>query len=187
MKVLVKNYSFNVVNKTVTLHDYDKLKIEQFLLITNTTRNKIIYNFAKLGFGGSITFGNPTTLTLETSLDGMASQDSLQIFIDVPVEAFNTTIPSLSNRAVLSAAAIYEVNGISTFGQFQFFQIRSGLNLDTSTLLYSCYLKPTDNFNIKFDKGLIIPSGVVQLLNSTTPTSINLNNNNLLFTASYIK
>jgi hypothetical protein len=185
MKILVTDYTFTPSTKRIVFNSYININLEQLLLITNATTNTIIYNFAKPELGAEKF--NANTITLDFNTASMNAADRLQIFIEAPTEALNTTTASLSNRAVLSAAAIYEVNGISTFGQFQFFQIRSGQDLNTSNLLYSCYLKPTDNFNIKFDKGLNIPSGVVHMLNSSNPITVNLNDNNLLFTTSYIK
>lgn len=185
MKVLVTDYTFNPSTKRITFNGYSNINLEQLLLITNATTNTIIYNFAKANLGAEKF--NANTITLDFNTASMNAADRLQIFIEAPTETLNTTTTSLSNRFVLSANAIYEINGVSTYGQFQFIQIRSGLNLSTSTLLYTGYLKPSENFTVKFDKGLIVPSGVVQIVNSSDLTTFVPNTNNLMFTTSYIK
>jgi len=184
MKFLVPNYSFNASLKRVTFNDYGTIKLDQILLITNVTRNIIIYNFAKPELGGVVT---SNYITLEYNTAAMSNTDRLQIFIEAPTDSLNTTYSTMSSRFVLSAATIFELNGISTFGQEQFIQIRDGSNVNTSTLVYTGILKPFENFNINFQKGINIPSGVAQIVNSSSPTTITLNDNNLLFTASYIK
>lgn len=84
MKVLVTDYSFNASSKTVTFNEYTNIELNRLLLITNATRNTIIYNFANPVLGGTVT-GN--VLTLASSTVGMSSDDKLQIFYeneDVP-------------------------------------------------------------------------------------------------------
>jgi hypothetical protein len=184
MKVLVKNYGFNASLKSVTFNDYNNIKLDQILLITNVTQNIIIYNFAKLELGGTVT-SNYITLNYDTT--SMSNTDRLQIFIEAPTDSLTTTYSAMSSSFVLSAAAIFELNGISTFGQQQFIQVRDGLNINNSQLVYSGILQPFSNFNIIFSKGINISSGVAYILNSSTPTTIDKNDNNLLFTASYIK
>ena len=53
MKKLITNYTFNPIAKTVVFTDYDTIDLSQVLLITNTTDNQIIYNFACTG--GTVT------------------------------------------------------------------------------------------------------------------------------------
>ncbi|NBO99019.1 MAG: hypothetical protein EBU90_02655 [Proteobacteria bacterium] len=84
MKVLVTNYTFNASAKTVTFNSYSTIELNRLLLITNATRNTIIYNFASPALGGTVS-GN--TITLGTSTAGMTNEDKLQIFYeneDVP-------------------------------------------------------------------------------------------------------
>lgn len=57
------------------------LRLEQILLITNTTRNAIIYNFADATKGATAFGSNTLTLTADTSMDNF--DDSLQIYVDV--------------------------------------------------------------------------------------------------------
>jgi hypothetical protein len=83
MKILVGvdlgAYSFNATSKTVTLTGLDILTLDQLLLITNVTDNKIIYQFNKPGYGASIT-NNVITLDFDTSQ--MQDDDVLQIFVE---------------------------------------------------------------------------------------------------------
>ena len=79
MKILFENYSFNAAAKTVTFNTTDVLTLEQLLIITNVTTNKIIYNFADPNAGGTIV---NNVLTLDFNTTSMSSSDKLQIFID---------------------------------------------------------------------------------------------------------
>jgi hypothetical protein len=79
MKILFENYSFNATAKTVTFNTTDVITLEQLLIITNVTTNKIIYNFADPNAGGTIA-NNVLTLNFDTTL--MSSSDKLQIFVD---------------------------------------------------------------------------------------------------------
>jgi hypothetical protein len=104
MKILVKNYTFspNTANLgTITFTGYSSLTLNQLLLITNTTKNTIIYNFADPTAGGSIS-GNVLSLSANTST--MSSGDSLQIFIDdfdLPADQAN----QLTSNVILSSIA----------------------------------------------------------------------------------
>jgi hypothetical protein len=79
MRSLISNYSFDPALRTVTLLDFSSIELERVLLITNVTRNKIIYNFADPQLGGSVS-GNSVILNTDTS--GMLSTDKLQIFYE---------------------------------------------------------------------------------------------------------
>ena len=79
MKVLVTNYTFNASAKTVTFNSYSTLELNRLLLITNATRNTIIYNFASPALGGTVS-GNTITLLTDTSM--MSNNDKLQIFYE---------------------------------------------------------------------------------------------------------
>jgi hypothetical protein len=79
MKIPITNYAFNKTNKTVTFKDYLSVNLESVLLITNVTKNIIIYNFANPKLGGTIAT-NVLTLTYDTS--SMSNSDKLQIFYE---------------------------------------------------------------------------------------------------------
>lgn len=90
MKRLVTTYTFDASAKTVTLDAVYNL--EQILLITNTTRNAIIYNFSDY-YAGGVLVGN--VLTLEYNTTAMADTDRLQIWVEdtalTPATATNQT------------------------------------------------------------------------------------------------
>jgi hypothetical protein len=99
MKILFENYSFNASAKTVTFNTTDVITLEQLLVITNVTTNKIIYNFADPNAGGSIT---NNVLTLDFDTTSMSSSDKLQIFIDnVLTPASDETLQFLSDQTAL--------------------------------------------------------------------------------------
>lgn len=81
MKRLITNYTFNAATKTVTFAQYGTIELNRVLLITNTTDNIIIYNFADTTKGGTVA---TNVLTLEYDTAGMDNADALQIYYDAP-------------------------------------------------------------------------------------------------------
>jgi hypothetical protein len=79
MKKIIENYTFNPTNKEIIFNDYDTIELERVLLITNVTRNEIIYSFADPSKGGSVR-GNVLTLNYDTS--DMDETDKLQIWYE---------------------------------------------------------------------------------------------------------
>ena len=70
------------------------MALENFLLITNTTANTIIYNFAD-STTGAVSFNN-NILTLDYNTSAMASTDRLQIYVDLP--SYEETLHDLLRR-----------------------------------------------------------------------------------------
>jgi hypothetical protein len=64
------------------LPSYVSLGLQNILLITNTTANTIIYNFADSSIG-AVSFVN-NVLTLDISTTGQSSANKLQIYLDLP-------------------------------------------------------------------------------------------------------
>jgi len=80
MKSLLTNYTFTASAKQIFLSGVTyNIAQDQLLLITNVTRNIIIYSFADPAAGGYIN-NNVLTLSADTTL--MANSDRLQIFFD---------------------------------------------------------------------------------------------------------
>lgn len=69
-------YSFKASLNKIELEYSSLLPLSHYLIITNVTSNKIIYNFACEGYGGYI---DGTSLVLETSTSDMLDSDILQI------------------------------------------------------------------------------------------------------------
>jgi hypothetical protein len=57
MKKLITGYNFNSNSGIIQLTQYSGLVLENFLLVTNVSQNKIIYNFAD-PTTGAISFNN---------------------------------------------------------------------------------------------------------------------------------
>jgi hypothetical protein len=99
-KKLIRTYTFNAAAKTVAISGY--VTLSNLLLITNTTRNTIIYNFADPTQVSTISYSpttNITTITLGYNTTvGMANADKLMIYIDDqtnmtrPEEAFTDPV-----------------------------------------------------------------------------------------------
>lgn len=107
MKVLVTNYTFNASAKTVTFNSYSTLELNRLLLITNATRNTIIYNFASPALGGTVS-GNTITLLTDTSM--MDSTDKLQIFYENEDTPATDQMITLLNRIVGSLRGAQNVD-----------------------------------------------------------------------------
>jgi hypothetical protein len=100
-KKLVHQYTFTPGNANVgTIAIPGYYELARFLLITNTSTNTIIYNFASSGLGGTATYSdatNITTLTLQTNTSSMSASHQLQIYVDEyyqdPVEKMRVSTP----------------------------------------------------------------------------------------------
>ena len=91
----VGSYTFNPGAKTVTFSNLQQaLTLANILLITNTTANTIIYNFAD-PTTGAISFNN-NILTLDYDTSSMNSSDILQIYVDV--ESYEESLHDLLRR-----------------------------------------------------------------------------------------
>ena len=88
-KKLVRNYTFVAASKTVTING--NYNLSSLLLITNVTRNVIIYNFANPSLGATASYNSTTdqtTFTLVFNTAGHSSTDNLQIYVDELVNEF---------------------------------------------------------------------------------------------------
>lgn len=81
MKQLIKNYAFNTAAKTITLADFATVTLDRLALITDTTTNKILYNFADSSVSSATIATN--VITLSTLQGGESSGDKLRIDYDV--------------------------------------------------------------------------------------------------------
>jgi hypothetical protein len=70
------------------------LGLQQILVVTNVTRNTIIYNFADPDAGEAAYSNNVLTLTANTATQ--SASDVLQVFVDVPEADFPS--PSIADR-----------------------------------------------------------------------------------------
>jgi hypothetical protein len=89
------SYTFDPTAKTVTFSNLAQfLTLANILLITNTTANTIIYNFAD-PTSGAVSFNN-NVLTLDYDTTSMNASDVLQIYIDV--ESYEESLATLLRR-----------------------------------------------------------------------------------------
>jgi hypothetical protein len=79
MKTLLETYTFTPSSQQITFPSTMTMSLEQLLLITNTTTNTIIYNFADPSAGGALA---NNVLTLDFNTTAMSSSDKLQIYFD---------------------------------------------------------------------------------------------------------
>jgi len=114
MKTLTTTYALTAspVGK-VQITNYPSITLDQILLITNVTRNIIIYNFADPTKGGYLT-GN--ILTLSATTTSMLSSDRLQIFIDdLTAPVYARYQDSTSYSPVTSISAVPALTGTNAF------------------------------------------------------------------------
>jgi hypothetical protein len=112
MKILANRYSFSPSTKQVFLSGFTtNIALEQLLLITNSSRNTIIYNFADPAAGGVI---SNNVITLSANTTSMLSTDRLQIFLDDLFEPlFGVYQDSTSYSPVTSVSAVPSLTGIN--------------------------------------------------------------------------
>jgi hypothetical protein len=92
---IVGGYTFNPAAKTITFTGLQyTITLANILLITNTTANTIIYNFAD-STNGAVSFAN-NVLTLDHNSVSMNATDALQIYIDV--ESYEESLATLLRR-----------------------------------------------------------------------------------------
>lgn len=120
MKILINNYTFDKTAKTVTFTDYTTIELKNLLLITNTTDNIIIYNFASPTKGGTVV-NNILTLVYDTS--AMDNGDKLQIYYDDGIdtnsltEATNTLIAAQTDLIQTIQELSYRLTGLTSLIQ----------------------------------------------------------------------
>ena len=92
---IVGGYIFDPAAKTITFTGLQyTITLANILLITNTTANTIIYNFAD-STNGAVSFAN-NVLTLDHNSVSMNATDALQIYIDV--ESYEESLATLLRR-----------------------------------------------------------------------------------------
>jgi hypothetical protein len=92
---IVGGYIFDPAAKTVTFTGLQyTITLANILLITNTTANTIIYNFAD-PTNGAVSFAS-NVLTLDYNSVSMNATDALQIYIDV--ESYEESLATLLRR-----------------------------------------------------------------------------------------
>lgn len=121
------NYTFNPTAKTITFSRLQQsLTLSNILLITNTTANTIIYNFAD-STTGAVSFTN-NVLTLDYNTTSMNSADVLQIYVDVP--SYEESLHDLLRRM----NKLLESNAVVDLQQRQRLTVDAIRNSATSTV-----------------------------------------------------
>lgn len=80
MKTVLKNYSFSVAGKTITLTDVSTVRLDRLALITDVATGKILYNFADSTVSTATVATN--VITLSVLQGGEANTDKLRIDYD---------------------------------------------------------------------------------------------------------
>ena len=102
MKQVHANYTFNAATKTITLTGLN-IGQDQLLLVTNTTRGIIYYNFASPDLKAVVSSGANTTIVLtDASTTGHSNTDKLLIHY----ENQSSTQPVTGTVAVIGSAIV---------------------------------------------------------------------------------
>ena len=123
----VGSYTFDPIAKTITFSNLaQSLTLANILLITNTTANTIIYNFAD-PLSGAVSFNN-NVLTLDYNTSSMNASDVLQIYVDV--ESYEESMQTLLRRM----NKLLESNAVVDLQQRQRLTIDAIRNSATATV-----------------------------------------------------
>jgi len=154
MKKLLNSYSFVPDSGLLYFTGLSGLSLENFLLVTNVTHNKIIYNFADPAAGAQLTGvdgGYNNGLYLDYATSGvMNSGDKLQIFYDVSNERVDTA----------SGCATGYSTGVGFTGTLYTpvfpldIQSVGGRAVDLAGSGFYPYYKVNDAVSLNFDKDL---------------------------------
>lgn len=98
-KAVIKNYSFSVAGKTITLTDISTVRLDKLALITDVTTNKILYNFADSTVSTATVATN--VITLSALQGGENNADKLRI--DYDVQSTDTSAFADTQQAVTNA------------------------------------------------------------------------------------
>jgi hypothetical protein len=159
-KRLIRTYTFNVAAKTIAVPGY--VTPSNLLLITNTTRNNIIYNFADASQVSTVSY-NPTTnistITLGYNYAGtMANTDKLMIYVD---DLSNATRPEEAFTDPVDKARVSEPQALIDTDFEYGTQISKWENLTMTNNRPYAYAIPTQIPNV---------SGITMATNSRTVT-----------------
>ena len=102
MKAKIDNYVFDKTAKTIVFTDYQNIRLDSILMVTNVTyQNTMIYLFNDSTKGGTVS-GNTLTLTYDTS--SMSNTDKLQIFYDDPDVVTYTDLAAVFKQLIAAVA-----------------------------------------------------------------------------------
>ena len=111
MKTLVKNYSFDPTQKTITFSDFTSLYLEQILFVLNQSKQSLLFGG---GVGSATIQGNVLQLGTVVSTTGMSTTDKLQIFLDDLQLGYGTAGTPTAN--VVSVQGLSGMTPIKTDG-----------------------------------------------------------------------
>lgn len=94
---IISDYIFNKTAKQITFSDFQIIRLEGIKLITNVDTNTVIYQFNKVGKGGTV-IDNVLTLDFDTS--SMNDTDKLMIIYDDPKDNFYSRFANLLYQIV---------------------------------------------------------------------------------------
>lgn len=160
MKTLIDDYTFNPSNRTITINELASLKLEQLLLITNTTDNVVIYNFADKSLSAT-TLGNVITLNYNTTT--MSSSDALQIFIDTP----NTDFVGLNELLTDGISEIvHQLQSLRNDGGMADASGRVRCNIETGSMNIGTVTTVGTMTNVASAGGYALQNSIMSMTNS---------------------
>ena len=83
MKKLLTGWLFDTDKGEITFIDYNSIRIESILLIINSTKDVVMYNWCDYKLSGTVS-GNVLTVDYDTRR--MSNQDRLLIYYETPYD-----------------------------------------------------------------------------------------------------
>jgi len=141
MRQVVTNYSFDTTAQTITLTDFtsvDPVALERLFLVTDVTRNEIVYSFADPTIASAVVSNN-NVITFSSLPGGVSNSDHLQIIYEAkstdpiyeyPVTELTGALPAGANALgtveVTNFPATQPVSGTVDVNNFPATQAISG-------------------------------------------------------------
>lgn len=125
-QILVSNYTFDKVAKTITFTDFTTIQLERIQLITDTTNGTILYQFNKVTKGGTVAT-NVLTLTYDTNTGSFNNTDDLQIlYADSSFAALDQVeFLSAVSKGIIGHGVVQDSPDVISDGQTAAYRINS--------------------------------------------------------------
>ena len=167
MKILIPNYTFNAAAKQITFPGYSTLSLASFLIITDTTVNQIIYNFADSTAGGTVA-GNVLTLTYNTT--ALSNTDALLIYYDdATIQARDASLQLMEGQNDLLRRMVKLMESQGTVDSSN----RQRVSIDASTATVATSLASTTVTSITMPASTPIGSALTAQAGNSYPDSVN--------------
>jgi hypothetical protein len=100
MKTIITSYTFNATTGTIDFSSFSGFDVRRLVAVIDLTTKQVIYAVGTPGLGYSSVAGS--VVTLQSSMTGLATTDSLQVFYDDPAATVAVTgVATAANQATM--------------------------------------------------------------------------------------